>query len=62
MFMGFSINTKLNNENQSDHKLGTYPDFYVIKKMLPTAALTLQGVFIEANKSMSTLKTTECNI
>lgn len=62
MFMGFSINTKLNNENQSDHKHGTYPDFYVIKKMLPTTALTLQGVFIEANKSMSTLKTTECNI
>lgn len=49
--MGFSINTKLNNENHSDHKIVTCPDFCVIKKMLPPIALTLQGEFIEANKA-----------
>lgn len=62
MFIGFSISTKLSNENHSDRKHVTYPDFCIIKKLLPTTALTLQGVFIEANKSMSTLKTTDCNI
>lgn len=50
-FMGFSMNTKLNNENHSDYKHVTCPDFCIIKKMLLPIALTPQGEFIEANKA-----------
>ena len=55
MFMGFSINTKLNNENQSDHKHSTCPDSCVIKKMLPKAILILQGsVYGNQHKHVNT--------
>ena len=53
--MGFSINTKLNNENQSDHKHSTCPDSCVIKKMLPKATLILQGsVYGNQHKHVNT--------
>lgn len=58
----FFIKIKLNNKDHNDHQHVTFPDFCVIKKILPTTALTLQGVFIEASKSMSMLKIRKCNI
>lgn len=55
MFMGFSINTKINNENQSDHKHGTSPDFCIIKKMLRTTTLILHGsVYGNQHKHVNT--------